>query len=448
MNRRLYMNGTDYLMSVFDGHLRRMGASGNLSHLCLGVSSAPDLAVLRKRLDRAAAAFPMISARQRRSIFSLLPYWQLPGSHARRTPFVRHLRATPPNGKNIETLRNEVLNDSLDSDNGELIRFTVIEGDDDTEIMMTWAHTLMDAGGGESFLAFIGGEDVDGLAPDMDPALTHTRRAYPEAGVWNDMRQAWQALRWLDHIGTPPPLSIYTARLARAGARQVSRFISFSQEETAVVLKNSSELCGFLGETNYYLAASLMELDGLCAACDIPAENCIVYLPSDARDKGSREPVFSNFSSFIIHYLRKEHLSDLNVAIRTIQQQTRESIGNQLNVAFNCFGKLVRRVPLRPYWNRMKLSLNNEIGSMFFANTGKALSGLDHFLGQEVLYLHHVTSVTAPPGLGVFFHTFKSRLCCTVVLIDGLLSEQETAAFIGNLRHRLLKPPTPAENDR
>jgi hypothetical protein len=166
----------------------------------------------------------------------------------------------------------------------------------------------------------------------------------------------------------------------------------------------------------------------------------VVNLPSDARNKGSTAPVFSNFASFFIHCLRKSQVADLDSAIRAIQLQARESIGMSHGAEFDSFGTLVRRIPPRSYWDRMKISLNNEIGSLFFANTGSAPHALDRFLGQDVRYLHHATSVTGPPGLGLFFYSFKSKLCCTIALIDGLLTEQELSAFAEDLRKRLLDP--------
>ena len=443
MTRPVYMNGTDYMMSVFHRHLRSKGCSGNLSHLILGVAALPDSAVLRGRLGLAVDTFPVLSARQKRGLFSLLPYWQLPSKKARRPPSVRTLSADPMHGQSLDVLRAEVFNEPLEVEEGELVRFTLIEGADRAEVIMTWAHSLMDARGAETFLAWIGGEASAKPPFDLlDPLTAYTRRAVRNEGVWNDMRQAWKALRWLDRIGTPPPLSLYTARSARAKPRQVARFLSFTQEETTWIRKHSSMLCGYLGETNYYLAASIIELDALCGRCNIPAESYVINLPSNARDKGSNAPVFSNLSVFITHYLRKNEVSDMDSAVKALQYQTRESLGMKLGMAFDCFG---RRIPPKAYWDRMKIALNDEIGCMFFANTGNAHPDLNRFLGQDVIELHHATSVTCPPGLGVFFHAFESRLCCTIVLIEGLLDEGEASAFAAKLRSRLLHPMDSAE---
>jgi hypothetical protein len=440
MTHPVYMNGTDYMMSVFDRHLKSMGFSGNLSHLVLGLSLPPDHAALRGRLQDAARAFPMLSARPKRGTFTLLPYWELPAAGVCRTPVLRTVKARPADGETVEALRARILNEPLDDGAGEWVRLTLVEGEGRAELVMTWAHVLMDARGAEILLSWLGNAGP-GLPPSgaAEAEKTLTRRAFPSEGLWKDLRLAWKALRWLDHIGTPPPLSLYMARSPRAQPRQTARYLSFSSDETARVRESSSRLCGFLGETTYYLAAVLVELNALCVAGRIPAESYIVNLPANARDKGSREPIFSNLSSFITHYLRRNQVTDMSTAIAALQDQTRESLGLRLGAAFDSFGTQVRRIPPKPYWDRMKLALNGEIASLFFANTGTS-PDLDRFMEQEVAYLHHVTSVTCPPGLGVFFHTFKSRLCCTIALVEGLLTADEEATFAASLRERLLNP--------
>jgi hypothetical protein len=435
MSQPVHMNATDYLMSVFDWHLRSAGHAGNLSHLVFAVATLPDRDLLQTRLSAAAAACPMLAARPKRTFFSRRPYWRLPDAGTAGSPEIQWMRAA--DGQSIETLREDALNRALASNNGKLIRFTVIEGGDRTEVVLTWAHALMDARGAETFLSMIGGEPP---AEAWRPEAVHTRRVHPSSGTWPDMKASWKVLRWFDRIGKPPPLSLYTARADRAKPRQVARLLSFTSEETAAIRKNSSAMCGFLGETAYLLAATLFELKRLCDACGIPAETYLVNLPFDARNKGSREPVFSNFSSFIVHYLRKNQLDDMSTAAQAIQFQTRESMEMGFAPAFDSFGSLVRHLPPRLYWSRMKIAFNNEIASLFFANTGNAPQGLDRFLGQEVLEMHHATSVTCPPGIGVFFHTFKGRLRCTLSLVGGLLSEDELSRFLERLRQRLLEP--------
>ena len=437
MTRPVYMNGADYMMSVFDLQLKRLGGAGNLSHLVAGLPAAPDEAVLRARLAEAGRAFPMLAARQRRGIFSGLPYWQLPRGGAGRAPVVRTVRADAAQGQTLDTLRTDVFNTTLDA--GELLRFTVIEAAGRTELITTWSHALMDARGAEILLAWIGQVPAPAVPPDVSD--THTRRAYPRIGLRHDLRLAWQALRRLDQMRDPPPLSLFTARAGRTAVpRQTALFLSFSAAETAAIRESVTERCGFLGETTYYLAATLVELNRFCRAAGIPAESYVVNIPASARAKGSNAPIFSNLSSFMTHYLRRSDVGGMEGAVQAIQSQTRAALASGFGAAFDSFGTFVRRMPPGLYWDRMRIALNGELASLFFANTGSASPDLDRFLGQEVLYLRHATSVTCPPGLGVFFHTFRGQLCCTVALIEGLLAPEEQAALVASLRLRLLTP--------
>jgi len=351
------------------------------------------------------------------------------------------LCADAANGTGIDELRANVLNTPLDIDKGELIRFSLIDDDHQAEVVMSWSHALMDAHGAEAFLALIGdSEDKHPADTLIGQRAEYTRRVFRNRRLWSELKLAWTALRRLDSMAKPPPLSIYTVRSNRIEPRQVSRFVSFSREETEIIRQNSSAICGFLGETNYYLATSLLQLKEICAVCGVPADSYVVNLPVDARDKGSNHPIFSNFSSFITYYVKREQLSDLNTTVESLQKQTRESIRDRLGEGFDSVSSLVRLFPPQLYWNRMKPALNGEIGSTFFANTGNVLPCLERFLGREVLHVRHATSITAPPGIGVFFYSFRSRLYCTIGFIKGVLDESEVSVFEENLRRQLLNP--------
>lgn len=446
MSYSVKMNGTDYMMSVFDHHLRDIGSSGNICHISLVLSSMPDVEALKQRLKQVAVAFPVIASRQSRG-FTLLPRRKVPLPDSIRLPELRLLTPENMNGLSVDVVRADVMNDRLDDANGELIRFSLIETGDYAEVIMSWSHTLMDAHGAEAFLGLVADSEKTHLPDNLkDQQKENTRRVFNSAGILREMKQAWKALRHLDKIGNPPPLSIHTLRANRAGTKQASRFFAFTKEETEIVRKNSLDKCGFLGETNYYLAVTLMELKNLCAVCGVSAENYVVNLPADARDKGSRQPIFSNFSSFVMYSLLKEQVSNLDTAINSLQKQTREALKNKTGMAFESFSNLVRFFPSKTYWDRMKLSLNGELASMFFANTGVVSSSLEHFMGCEVMHFRHATSITAPPGIGVFFYAFKSCLCCTVGYLEGVMSEKEVAGFMAGLRDRLLVPESRTRN--
>ncbi len=442
MTLRPHMNATDYLMSVFDHVLKQRGFSGNISQICIKLPSCPDLTLVRKAVTEMAAAFPIISAKQKRRFLSRLPYWALPGSpHRIRPPSVNHLSVCDSKENSMHAACEQFLNTPLNSKKGELIRLTLIEGDEHTTLIMSWVHALMDAHGAETFLAMVGDAEFrHAIIDSHDLSDLVTRRVFPDQHWRSEMKKGLLAKEWLDNVGSPPPCSIYTARAEKIQPKQVTRFIRFDEQETIQIKKSSSELSGCLGETNYYLAMSLMQLCQFHLESNIPAENFVVNVPFDARDKGSVSPIFSNFSSFVPYHLTREHLADPRAAIEALQQQTRESLRREMGYTFDCFAKLVRIVPPGLYWDRMKTALNDEIASMFFANIGKTPTHLSEFFGQKVLRLHHASSVTTPPGIGLFFHAFDAHLCCSLVLIDGLLTEDEIAKLIERIRTGLLHP--------
>jgi len=172
----------------------------------------------------------------------------------------------------------------------------------------------------------------------------------------------------------------------------------------------------------------------------IEVDNYVINLPVDGRSKGDTEPLFSNFSSFILYGMSPESLVDMTTATEEIQRQTRAYVKEGNGFEFDAFLWLSRRLPRRIYWHRMRLAMGGEIGSFFFANPGQAKPEIRTFLGANVLRMRHATSVTCPPGLGVFFHRFKDRLCCTLSFVDGMFEASEYELFSARLRKNLLYP--------
>jgi hypothetical protein len=82
--------------------------------------------------------------------------------------------------------------------------------------------------------------------------------------------------------------------------------------------------------------------------------------------------------------------------------------------------------------------LKGEIASIVIANPGKSLSQLSKFMGISVNYLHHVPTIVIPPGIGVIFHTYASKLFITLAYLEGMISPPEADQFLQGIRSQLL----------
>lgn len=441
MKNSVIMNGTDYLMSVFDNHLRRVGASGNTSHICLALSHDPGVAAMEDRVRAFAARYPIVSARQGRLFFSRQPCWRIPVAARVRPPLVVLCTPGPSWGASMAEMRKAALNQPLDVRRGELMRFFLLREGDDVEVIMTWTHSLMDAHGAEATLSLIANGDAFEPASETDSMDDYgPRKVFPCAPLGREIKGVWRAMRLFERVGGRPPASLFTARKESARPVQDSRFITFSEDETTSIHENITSRCGFLGETRYLMAATLITMNEFNRTHGIAVDNYVINLPVDGRSKGDTAPLFSNFSSFILYGMSPESLVDMTTATEEIQRQTRAYVKEGTGFEFDSFLWLSRRLPRRIYWHRMRLAMGGEIGSFFFANPGQAKPEIRTFLGADVLHMRHATSVTCPPGLGVFFHRFKGRLCCTLSFVEGIFNTSECELFAARLRENLLYP--------
>ena len=117
----------------------------------------------------------------------------------------------------------------------------------------------MDAKSAEYFLALVGGDKMP--FPELGEDW-YAQRATRVSGLRARRRQAWRELERLDQFQTALPISLATRRqpVTRTMKYQV---VALSREDSARVRAHAGRLCGFLGDTNFHTAATLLELHRL-----------------------------------------------------------------------------------------------------------------------------------------------------------------------------------------
>src|SRR3954449_536704 len=156
MKANHYFNGSDYLMLGFDYELRRRGFAGNSCQIVLDLDQPISAQALQDQLRSLAGRYPVLNARPGGW---LKPRWKLP--RAATGPTVRIHRHEP-------ALQQRLFNEPLATNQGELMRFDLIEQDKGkTRVAFTWTHALMDAPSAEYFLALVGGKGAP--LPETDP---------------------------------------------------------------------------------------------------------------------------------------------------------------------------------------------------------------------------------------------------------------------------------------
>ena len=400
-------------MLGFDYELRRRGFAGNSCQIILELSVPINPSALEARVSDLSRQHPIIRSRPARR---LRPQWK-------PTRFIPRVRVHTGAG-----LRQQLFNEPLQIRRGELMRFDLIE----RTLIFTWAHALMDANSAEYFLALVGNRDLPFPEAGED---WYAQRAKSAGGF----RQARGSLARLDQFGRALPVSLATVRPPVTPTMKYEA-VTFSAQESARIQSHGKRLCGFLGQTNFHLAATLVELHRLHQRTRCPSASYVLPIPVGLRPKGTRAPLFSNQVTMMLHQFLPEQLQTMEQAVAVIKTQNADSIRDGQIDSSIALGQMFRGLPLPVYMPLVKHPLRGEICSMFFGDTGAVETELTGFLGASLEGFIHVPAVTVPPGIGIVFYRFRDQLRFTLVRADGTLTDEEAAEFARQLRERLLNP--------
>jgi hypothetical protein len=407
-------------MLGFDYELRRRGFAGNSCQIVLELSTTIAPAQLEKRIGELVHQFPVLSSRPGRRL-NLKPCWK----STRALPQARIHNDAPD-------LAQKLFNEPLDIRGGELIRFDLCE----KKLFFTWTHALMDAKSAEYFLALVGDRKTPVPEPGED---WYAQRATHAGGLRERGKQAWRELRRLDEFQKALPVSLSTRRPPTSPTMKY-QVVAFSREDSAHIRANASRLCGFLGDTNFHLAVTVLELHQLHENSARPSASYVLPIPIGLRPKGTRGPLFSNQITMMLHQFLPEQLGNLAQTIAAVKSRNKEFLRDEHINPGIALAQMFRGLPLPLYMRMIKHELRGEICSLFFGETGTVDSQLQTFLGAEVVKLFHIPAVTVPPGIGVVFYRFRDQLHFTLVHADGTLTDNEASDFIARLHERLLHP--------
>jgi hypothetical protein len=413
-------NGCDTLMLGFDYELRRRGFAGNSCQIVLELSTAIDPGRLEKRLAELVRQHPILCSRPARGL-NLKPRWKPTGA----MPLVRvHAKMTD--------LRQKLFNEPLNIRCGQLVRFDL----SGSMLTFTWAHALMDAKSAEYFLALAGGENMPELKLSED---WYTKRAGLASGWRARGRQAWRELNRLDQFQNALPVSLATQRQPVTPTMKY-QVVALSCEDSARVRAHAGRLCGFLGDTNFHLAATLLELHRLHERTGCSSASYVLPIPIGLRPKGQRTPLFSNQVTMMLHQFLPAQLATFEEAVTAVKTKNAAYLRDEHINPGIALAQMFRCLPMPLYMRLIKYELRGEICSLFFGDTAAVDSALQNFLGSTIETFVHVPAVTVPPGIGVVFYRFRDQLQFTLVQADGTLTDGEASEFAARLRQRLLNP--------
>lgn len=409
-------------MRGFDYELRRHGYAGNSCQIILELDGAISPDVLRQRLEMIAANNPMIGAMAKGICRA---HWQIPA------------KATPPKvrvHRESAEIFTQLVNDPVDVERGELMRFDVIEGaDGKMKIIFTWAHALMDAHSAEHFVAICGREEMPLPARDFIPIPK------PLPPLKKRFQGAVKNFRLYNEYRKLAPKSP-GVRFANAPKRQLFRVEKFSTAESAQIKSHATKLAGVFGEAQFHAAVAIAELQKFQVQLGFPSPSFVLPVPVGMRPKGNVEPLFSNEVTSLLIQLLPAQLNSIADAVASIKNQTAHAMREGIVDGCVAFVDFLKILPRPVYMKFMRTGLKGEICSLFYGNTAAVSPHVTTFCGANILDFAHLAAVPESPGIGIIFFQFQNRLRVTIAHLAETLTENEAAQFAAAVRARLLNP--------
>jgi hypothetical protein len=232
--------------------------------------------------------------------------------------------------------------------------------------------------------------------------------------------------------------------LHRKGARPgESRFhlAKFSREDTAVIRAKMAATAGELLLLPYFAGCSARAVAAVIGARH-PDEgtSILLSLPVQIQSDPAKRPLFSNHMIPYTFLLTPEDLAELKPATTALYRKYADFMRRKLPAAMHALMQMMERCPSRFYNLPAFIYMRGEICSLFHSHTGAFLPGVDSIFGSRIANGYHVPSVSAPPGIGIFFSEHDSQLTMTLSWKEGCLSPLELELLKETLSHDLGVP--------
>jgi len=402
--------------------MRRTGQGRHLAATVLECEGSPDIARIRHAAESLGRNHPILRAKNARSKKDWIARWQTDGEAPAPVPLqLWHLPGVPAEGTEIpslEELIHRVINGTdidIHEPGPNLLFHVLVLSPDRWALVLAWSHSLMDAVGMTKLLQLLASESHDpaDTPPSGEPAASPS--------VSELYKQAYPMIEEMRKFPSWRPRSLH-----RKGARPgASRFhvARFGREETAVIRAKMAATAGELLLLPYFACCAARAVQAVIAA-RFPEEGASVLLslPVQRQSDPAKRPLFSNHMIPYTLLLTPEELAELKPATSALYRKYADFMRRKLPAAMHALMQMMERCPSRFYNLPAFIYMRGEICSLFHSHTGAFVPGAESMFGSRIANGYHVPSVSAPPGIGIFFSEHDGQLTMTLSWKDGCLS--------------------------
>jgi hypothetical protein len=418
-------------MRAFDREAHRFHGAGHVSQLVLRLGPGFDDAAFRALLEDVARATPILRAPIGRPFGVGPPAFRLGRAAGAPLPCVTLHEDDGERSAELPPVLRARLNARLALERGELLRCDVVRyAGGAADLVLTWAHLLLDGAGSELFVrrldACYRGAASPALGGGAAPAP-----ARPSIAERGRLARRWQA--HVTSFGAAPPRSLGGPRRRHAQALDYD-VQTLPHDATAGIIERAASVAGALTPALFYLAATMRAHDAVFAARGDDPGHYLVPLPVNLRPRGAQGAVFQTNVALLWFHVARRHVGDLMGLVAELARQRRTGIRDGYLEASTAAMDLMRWAPARLHTWIARRSLGGEIASFYFAFTGEFLPDLTTFCGAEIVNGFHVPSVMPSPGSSVIMSVRSGRLNVAHIYQRDALSADERRV----LQERLL----------
>lgn len=420
------MTGADCFVLALSRMMKSQGQNELIGQTQLELNGVPHVGILKEVARKFGEAHPLLNARVRRNIFTLVPSWVEGGGGNR----FLDLNLWKEEGaifdgdcpcedvKSAHHLSENLLNTSLQSQTGvrNLRLDLVMLNKGGSLLIFTWNHLLFDGKGAELLVKdFI--EAANGGS--ISKPVAKTEKPIP---VMEQLKKARPATDRFFELVSNDYLSLSASKPGACRLRY--KLLKFDPETTKKIQERAVNLSGLFSISFYLACAARAHRQAfLSRACD-PA-HYVSSIPVQVRRKGANGNPFQNQVTVLFFLLKRESLATLESAVEAAQKQFEEMTRKGLGPSFEMILRLMRRLPSYFYFKFLGTQFSGRITSFFHSFTGAFSFDKASICGAAVLDACHVPAVSAPPGSGLFFSESHARLTVVFSWRDGSVTESE-----------------------
>ena len=427
---------SDIFLDIVDYDQKKSGLAGNNVQFIVWLDGSPG----RKRFENILAQSPSacLSSICLESRFLKGRCWMMKEARAgKMRPFFSYHHVKDED--QYDLLLDEIVNRPIDLSTPPVFRLDLVESSVRRACLcLTWHHLLTDARGGEMLFRSLSGVHVQGVQASCPsvPGDAVSR------GLLQSLEQARQfkpMVRRMKECGVKSP----AAAVSVDNVHLESIYTVLSVEESGTFSRRARDVHPLFGETAMMMAACLKAVHEL-----IPHEQrhggYVVPVPLSNRHvqealSASWQPGNRVSICFIPVSMEQVEGLDVHALAGLVAAEFREQITSGLPEAAEAAMDVARLFPRGMYRWIMRDSMDGQLCSFYFSNTGPVTVGGPEgqafsIAGRRVRACFHRPMVSHPPGAGFFFSTYDCRLHFTTCFVPGAVSRHSAKKAAQRIR--------------